>query len=354
MHSSRCLIRAARVFVVLAVLSSGVAEACSRVLWTGGKAVVVGRNMDWLEDTRTNLWVLPRGIERNGGVGKHSARWTSRYGSVVAPVYDAGTTDGLNEKGLTVNMLWLSESEYGQRDASVPGIAVSLWAQYFLDNFATVAEAVAALEKQPIQPVTIPVPGTTNPVTVHLSLADASGDSAVLEYVGGKPAIHHDRSYTVMTNSPPFQEQVRNLARYKAFGGTLDLPGSEQAADRFVRAARYVKALPTPGNYRENIAYILSVLRNVSSPFGVRDPQRPNVSATRWRTVADLTNRIYFFESTTSPNVVWVRLDTLRLEPGAPVQKLDLVNEADGIGDVSGRFREARPFVFLAPEAKAP
>jgi hypothetical protein len=33
---------------------------------------------------------------------------------------------------------------------------------------------------------------------------------------------------------------------------------------------------------------------------------RPNGSATRWRTVADLTNRFYYFESTTSLNLIWV------------------------------------------------
>jgi len=36
----------------------------------------------------------------------------------------------------------------------------------------------------------------------HLALADASGDSAIFEYISGKLVIHHDRKYTVMTNSP--------------------------------------------------------------------------------------------------------------------------------------------------------
>lgn len=36
--------------------------------------------------------------------------------------------------------------------------------------------------------------------TVHLSLSDATGDKAILEYVGGILFIPHDSSYTVMTN----------------------------------------------------------------------------------------------------------------------------------------------------------
>ena len=331
-------------------LVSGAAYPCSRVLWSdSGMAVVVGRNMDWYEDTKTNLWALPRGIERDGGVGRNSLRWTARYGSLVAPVYDLGTSDGINEKGLTASILWLAETDFGPRDEAVPGLSIGLWAQYFLDSFATVAEAVAALEKQPIQPVTLEVPGSRQKATVHLALADATGDSAVIEYIAGNVKIHHDRRNTVMTNSPPFGEQLTNLGRYKAFGGTLDLPGTTAAADRFVRAAAYLKGLPKPSDYRQNVAYIFSVMRNVSSPFGVAEAGKPNISATRWRTVADLTNRVYYFESTISPNIVWVRLDRLDLKTGAPVRKLDLVKQADRIGDVSRQFKPAKPFVFLTP-----
>ncbi len=335
---------------VVGMALAGAAYPCTRVLWPdSGMAVVVGRNMDWYEDTRTNLWALPRGIERDGGVGKNSLRWRARYGSLVAPVYDLGTSDGINEKGLTVNLLWLAETDFGPRDEAVPGLSIGLWAQYFLDRFATVAEAVAALEKQPIQPVTLEVPGSRQKTTVHLALADAEGDSAVIEYIAGRAKIHHDRKNTVMTNSPPFAEQLANLGRYKAFGGVQDLPGTTAAADRFVRAAAYLKGLPKPSDYRQNVASIFSVMRNVSSPFGVAEAGRPNISATRWRTVADLTNRVYYFESTISPNIVWVRLDLLDLKEGAPVRKLDLVKEPDRIGDVSRQFEPARPFVFLTP-----
>ena len=46
-----------------------------------------------------HLWALPRGIAREGEAGAHSMTWTSRYGSVVAAGFDAGTADGMNEKG---------------------------------------------------------------------------------------------------------------------------------------------------------------------------------------------------------------------------------------------------------------
>ncbi|MCX5816845.1 MAG: linear amide C-N hydrolase [Proteobacteria bacterium] len=320
---------------------------CSRVLWNNnGQAIVVGRNMDWFEDMKTDLWVFPRGIQRDGGVGKNSLKWTSKYGSLIASGYNIMTVDGMNEKGLAVNPLWLAESDYGKRDESIPGISFTLATQYFLDSFETVADAVRFIETKPFQIVTGPMGSTNRVAAGHLALADATGDSAVIEYIDGRPKIYHDRKYTVMTNSPPFDEQLANLKQYKPFGGAKDLPGSEQSPDRFVRAARYLESLPKPENKRETIAYLLSVMRNVSAPFGVSDPLRPNISSTRWRTVADLTKRAYYFESTISPNIIWVYLDKLQLKEGSPVLKLDLVNELDRVGDVTGQFKQSKPFEF--------
>ncbi|MDO8526775.1 MAG: linear amide C-N hydrolase, partial [Deltaproteobacteria bacterium] len=105
-----------------------------------------------------------------------------------------------------------------------------------------------------------------------------------------------------------------------------------------------------PKSERENIAYLLSVMRDVSAPFGVVDPGKPNIAATRWRSVIDMTRKIYFFESTISPNIVWVDLHRLDFRAGASVRKLDLVKQKDYVGDVSNKFSVAKPFVFLTPK----
>jgi len=66
----------------------------------------------------------------------------------------------------------------------------------------------------------------------------------------------------------------------------------------------------------------------------------------RWRTVSDLTNRIYYFESTISPSIVWVRLDELDFAAGAPVKTIDLVNGTERVGNVSSEFKSTEPFVW--------
>lgn len=350
MRSYKCnLILLVAIMLLGSVIFYGnTVQACSRVLWNdNSQAVLVGRNMDWLEDMKTNLWVLPRGMQRESKVGKNSLSWTSRYGSVVSVSYDSATADGINEKGLNIALLWLAESEYGQRNENLPGMLISLWGQYFLDNFATVKEAVSVFEKTPFQLLSGTVGTSGREARLHLSIADATGDSAIIEYINGKPKIYHNRQYTVMTNSPTFDKQIDNLKQYKGFGGVQPLPGTTEAADRFVRAAFYLKQLPKPLNHKQAVAGIISVMRNIAQPFGVADPARPNISATIWRTVSDLTNKVYFFESTTSPYLMWVRLEKMNFNEGAPAMKLDIVNNPDYLGDVSAEFKPAKAFSFI-------
>ena len=67
--------------------------------------------MDWfVSDMDTNLWAYPRGLERSSNT-KASFSWKSKYGSVVTTIYEGAAADGMNEKGLVANLLYLAESE---------------------------------------------------------------------------------------------------------------------------------------------------------------------------------------------------------------------------------------------------
>ncbi|WP_345817184.1 linear amide C-N hydrolase (plasmid) [Paraburkholderia sp. PREW-6R] len=325
--------------------------ACTRVVYLGdNNDVITARSMDWKLDISTNLYILPRGIARNGEAGPNSLRWTARYGSVVATGYDVSTTDGMNEKGLAAELLWLVESQYPAFDKnSKPGLTIAAWAQYVLDNFATVSEAVAALEKEPFTIVTDNVPGEKRLATLHLAMSDATGDSAIVEYIAGKQVIHHGRQYQVMTNSPTFDEQLALNEYWGRIGGTAWLPGTNRSADRFARASFYINAIPKSEDPVVALASVFSVIRNVSVPFGITTPDEPNISSTRWRTVADHKRLLYFFESALTPNTFWVDLKKLDFSAGAPVKRLDLGKDQRNTfdGEVSRDFQPAPPFQFL-------
>ncbi|WOC17290.1 putative protein YxeI [Pseudochrobactrum sp. MP213Fo] len=333
------------------LLASTTAEACTRFVYHGGAdQIITGRSMDWKTDVGTNIWVFPRGMERSGEVGPNSVQWTSKFGSVIASGYDISTTDGMNEAGLVTNVLWLVESSYPKYDGTAPGLSIAAWAQYVLDNFGTVQEAVDTLAKEPFTIVTSDVPGEDRLATLHLSLSDSSGDSAIIEYIDGKQVIHHSRDYQVMTNSPAFEQQLALNSYWQQIGGTVMLPGTNRAADRFARASFYVNAIPKTDDAEETLASAFSVIRNASVPFGISTPDQPNISSTRWRTVSDHKRGLYFFESVLTPNVFWVDLKKMDFsEKTGKVQKLDLgVNQSNIYsGMVNDQFKETEPFKFL-------
>ena len=344
------LCRSVLVALVAVALVGGAATACTRCLhrFADGR-VIVGRSMDWMEDPSSELWCFPRGMKRQGNAGPASLVWTSTYGSVGVSFYGAATVDGMNEKGLVANILYLAESDYGKPVAGRPNLSIGGWAQYVLDSYATVAEAVEGLRKEPFT-IVAPILPNGEPGVGHLAISDPSGDSAIVEYVAGKLSIHHSRDYTVMTNSPPFDQQLALNAYWKGIGGDVMLPGTIRASDRFVRASYYVDALPDDATGPRAIAAVFSVVRNASAPLGISTPGKPNIASTIWRTVHDQQNRVLYFDSATSPTVFWIPLDQLDFAAGAAVKRLPLKGGETYNGDASEGLISGEAFKFL--EAK--
>lgn len=326
---------------------------CTVVVWAdNGQAVISSRNMDWFGSMGSKLWVVPPGQVVDGAPANdpNPLKWTSKYGSVISSVFDIGAADGMNEKGLSAHMLWLTPTEYGARDTTRIGLSVSLWAQYYLDNFGTVAEAVAAYEKEPYQVISANVEG--GEAVVHLQISDATGDVAVIESLDGKVGFTHGKQYTTLTNKPTFQEQLANLKKYEGFGGTAPLPGTTAAEDRFVRASYYRQQLPKPDSTDLAIAELLSVLRDTAQPFGVASRLEPDVASTIWRATCDHTNLRYFFESMYTPYMVWLDFADLDFSVGAPVKCLDLAEMSDRVGNQADALVETKLFTFSEPLEK--
>ncbi len=349
-------------FVTLLTAASLAAQpslACTRALYVGSDSTVItGRTMDWMEDLGSNLWVFPAGMKRDGAAGANSVAWTSKYGSVVVSGYDAGTADGMNERGLVANLLYLAESDYGKPAAGRPLMSVAAWAQYVLDNYTSVAEAVAALRGEPFSILAPTLPNGSKS-TLHLAISDASGDSAILQYVDGKLVVFHGKQYTVMTNSPIYSEQLALNEYWKNIGGLTFLPGTNRASDRFARTSfllgaiprqadpNFIKSVPGQSFAFQAVASVMSVMRSVSVPLGITTPGQPNIASTIWRTAADQKNRVYYFDSSTRPNTFWVSFDKVDLKPGAAPRKLTLQNGEVFSGEVAGDFKPAEPFKFL-------
>ena len=337
------------------LILTDLSTACSRILWnTNSQGVTVARSMDWDHPFGERLVIYPRGIQMQGEADQNSLIWVSKYGSVgvvpfefalkmlnyssgkkMDPLVD-GDMEGINEKGLAAHLLYLHITRYEERDSRRPGVTYLRWLRYVLDNFETVKDAVAALRD--VQVVPVEIGGMVYPL--HMAIEDPSGDSAIIEFIYGNMVIHHGREHTVMTNEPPYPVQLANLKRYRPFGGTIQrLPGGVEPLDRFVRASTFLKTLPEPKDQTEAVAYLYSVIRNVSVPFGASYRSGPGAGTypTWWTSATDLKDRLFYFNWTSNPNVVWVNLNEVDFGVEKPVRFLD-PRQTDLVGNVTGKF----------------
>ena len=330
---------------ILSLSTADDVEACTRVVYVGDNGeVITGRTLDWKEMIGTNLYVMPRGMKREGYDESNTIKWKSKYGSVVSVGYDVGVNEGMNEKGLVCNLLYLPGTVYSLPNDTRPYISTSVWAQYVLDNFATTSEAVAELSKDNFQINAPSMPGG-NATTLHMAISDSTGNSAIIEYINGVISIHEGKEFQVMTNAPIYDKQLAINEYWKEIGGLKMLPGTNKSSDRFVRASFYVDALPKSTTHQLALAGVFGIINNCSVPIGISVSDQPEISSTRWRSVSDQKDKVYYFESTISPAIIWIDLSKCDLKEGAQVLKLDLINNTKTlVGEMNSLMVKSKPF----------
>ncbi len=129
-------------------------------------------------------------------------------------VYDSWLLDGINGEGLTGGLLLLEEgtSVSGPQDGytGVMGMELVTALLAVCRDIAEVCETVKT-----IQVTDVPIEGGSVPATMHYFFADATARTVVLEAADpahpGQLQAYHADSIGVMTNSPPYPQQLDNL-----------------------------------------------------------------------------------------------------------------------------------------------
>jgi choloylglycine hydrolase len=323
-------------------------EACTRVVYKGDSGdVFTGRTLDWKSDIATNLYVMPRGIQRAAYDTPNAFKWTSQYASVVAVGYDMGVSEGMNEMGLCCNCLYLPGTVYTYKGDTRQPMSTSVWVSYVLDNFPNTASAVEQIKKDLFY-IDAPTMPDGSQTTLHMAISDALGYNAIIEYLDGKLTVHEGFDYKVLTNAPPYDQQLAVAQYWNAVGGLNFLPGTNRSYDRFARATFYVNAIPADADHDLALAAVMGVLNNCSVPVGISVPDQPEISSTRWRSIADQQRKIYYFMTTLNPSIIWVNLNEFDLNTGAPIMKLDLANAKQNvIGNAINSMHPSKGFTPL-------
>ena len=271
--------------------------------------------MDWLRGhAHRPLGLSARHRARRRGQRRHRRSGCRNTAASSHRATTSPRADGMNEEGLVANLALPRRVRLRRRPSGKPPMSIALWAQYVLDNFATVAEAVAALEARTVPHRRPDCCRTATASQLHLAISDPSGDSAIFEYLGGKLVVHHGKQYHVMTNSPRYDQQLA-LNTYWEEHRRSDLPARHQPRRRPLRprlvpdqgdprqgrARTSSRAVPDGTYANQAVAEVMSVMRAVSVPLGITTASEPNIASTLWRTVSDQKNKVYFFDSLDQP-----------------------------------------------------
>jgi choloylglycine hydrolase len=170
---------------------------------------------------------------------------------------------------------------------------VDLWAQYYLDNAATVPEAIKLAKKITVAPYQYD--GVVSPV--QLLLRDAKGRVAIMEYLKGKLHIYTGKSVpvNVLSNST-YPAVVKLMSRYKPFGGKKALLGNDKSQSRFLREAAFFKNMPAPKNEQAAVSREFEALAYVAEPPGAGQCNSQG-DPTQWTVVRDLKHRMMYYRT---------------------------------------------------------
>lgn len=333
----------------LGIMTYQKADACTRVVYTGDTTAVadnvlrvVGRSLDWSTPIPTNLFVYPRGMQKQSNKDGNIIRWTSKYGSVYACGYNAGVTEGMNEKGLAINGLFCRGTIYNsEKQKDAPSMSLAVIVEWMLDNCATTQEVVDLVKDQNFK-----IEGQTfdggQVSTLHWGVTDAEGNTALLEFTGGDLKIY-EGPYPVLTNDPTFPQMQAINNYWEGVGGQNFLPGSVKSPDRFARASFFINHTDRTNDLNEGMAIIRSIMNNASVPFKYNLGDK-NLSSTQWRSFSNLRDKTYYFMNVTDNGLYYIDLKKCDLRKGAPVLYLDTQHATDYVGDVTSRLVVSAPF----------
>lgn len=339
-------IAVALAIVAAAASEAGEVEACTRVTYQGmDSLIIVGRSLDWKTPIPTNLYVYPRGMRKEGSDLPDAVAWTSKYGAVYAVGYDGGVTEGMNEKGLSVNALFCKGTIYYNDDNSNRSpMSLAMFTAWILDNCATTEEAITLVEKQnfTLRGATFDE-GTTS--TLHWGITDREGNSALVEFNDGVISCYRvDERCFAMANDPAWPAMQSIIAYWTKKGGTHTLPGTVSSADRCVRANFFVNHVKAVGDADLGAAVCRTVLNNSCVPYGYDVEGEPNVSMTQWCSFSNLRDLRYYFDVATASGFYYIDLNKADLRPGAPVRKIITSEMTCATGDQTKALKRTAPF----------
>ena len=299
-------------------------DACTGIALTAKDGSrIVARTTEWGGSVLNSSYVIvPRGHQHISftPTGADGMSFQARYGYVgICTDQPQFVVEGMNETGLSAGLFFFpGYGRYVEYDPANKSNTLSdmQFVSWVLASFSSIDEMKEAFEK--IDLVSL----DSRIGTVHWRMSAPSGRMVVLECIDGRPVFYEHR-LGVLTNSPDFDWQMKNLNNYvnlytgnvqpqklndevtlKQFGagaGFLGIPGDATPPSRFVRAALYQSATPQAGTGAETVMQCFQILESFNIPIGLEhkksDIPEGLPSATQWTVASDQSALKFYYRT---------------------------------------------------------
>ena len=291
-----------------------------------------GRTLDYEYSYCEEVTVTPRNypfrFRHMGAVAQHYAMIGMAFVQDDYPLY----YDAVNEKGLGMAGLnFVGNAAYRDAAPDKDNVAVFEFIPWILSQCATVAEARKLIER--INLTAEAFNAQLGTASLHWLIADRT-EAITVESM--RDGIHiHDNPVGVMTNNPPFDQQMfrlkdfmhlsrkdpenrfaagLELSRYSRGMGALGLPGDLSSQSRFVRAA-FVKMNSVSGDTEaESVSQFFHILGAVDQQRGCCDVGDGEYEITIYTSCCNTDKGVYYYTTYENHQITAVDLHRENLD----------------------------------------
>lgn len=303
--------------IVVLVLLSGSTFACSDIFINQPVGHIEARTMDFGSNMgekavlgyigQNNVSDIIVDVDK---IPEQSiAKWTVAYGYWGRTAFNTPKVlDGMNTEGLTYSLLYLNGlTQYPAYDSADKRRVIGIYdlGSYLLGSCRNVSEAVSLLKKSQVvsQAVEAAKGIYVRDIPIHIIMRDATGRSAVVEFIGGKTVIYENAG-NVLTNQPTYPEQLALAKNFdgltvKSTDGKMDgLPGGYSSEERFAHAYILTRNLPQPLSHQEAIYQADNIIMSLTRPYLANNSGYN--SCTIWTIIKDTDEKVIYLKTNLS------------------------------------------------------
>ena len=272
-----------------------------------------GRTLDYETSYLETVTITPRSyplpFRHLPTIPRHFAITGMAYVCDNYPLY----YDAINEVGLGMAGLnFVGNARYNSVTDDRTNIATFEFIPYILSQCQTVSEAQKLIDT--INLTDTPFNDTLPPAPLHWIIADC--DSAITVEASQYGINAYTNPVGVLTNNPPFPEQMQNLTNYMHLSpkppknqfapqidlvpdsrgmGAMGLPGDLSSQSRFVRAT-FTKLNSVSGTGEaESVGQFFHILNTISQTRGCCEVEGGGYEITIYTSCANATRGIYYY-----------------------------------------------------------